>query len=138
MRLLGVLALALVVSCGGSTSTNAGTGPADAGDEAAAPDFSLTMSSNGQTVAARVGQTIVIRLGWIGSNDGYDDPTVSSAAVTFVGATMPRAQNPGGPTVDYHFLAASAGSAVIQFVFRGQDGGAVPAAAFSLTVNVSN
>src|SRR5258707_15189651 len=123
MRRPGFLALALAVSCGGSTSTNAGNAagaePADAGDQAAAPDFSLTSGSNGQTVAARVGQTIVIRLGWIGPVDGYDGtpPMISSAAVTFVGATFPMAQNPGGPTEDFHFLAARAGSAVIQMTF---------------------
>jgi hypothetical protein len=114
------LLLALALSCGGETSSEAG-----------APDVNLTAGSDGQTVAARAGQNIAIRLGTVGPGN-YGDPVISSPAVKFVDMTFPPTQNPGGPTQDYRFLAESAGSAVIRIAHTVQP------KTFSVTVNVSN
>jgi len=97
----------------------------------------LTGPDSGQAVALHAGQHVTIRLQSIGPY-GYGDPAISSLSVTFVGVTYPMMQNPGGPTKDYRFLAASTGSAVIHIGYIGPDGDEVPSRAFNATLNVSN
>jgi len=122
MRALPVsFLLALLLSCASVGST----------------DMNLTGSDSVQTVGLHAGQHVTIRLQSIGPN-GYGDPAISSPAVTFVGVTFPTMQNPGGPTKDYRFLAASTGSAVIRIGYIGPDGNEVPSRAFNATLNVSN
>ena len=136
MRVLPVLSfLALLLSCASAApSSETGGGSPTAVDST---DMNLTGSDSGQAVALHAGQHVTIRLQSIGPN-GYGDPAISSPSVTFVGVTYPMMQNPGGPTKDYRFLAASTGSAVIRIAYIDPDGNEAPSRAFNATLNVSN
>ncbi|HTQ05022.1 MAG TPA: hypothetical protein VMI54_14255 [Polyangiaceae bacterium] len=64
-------------------------------------------------VTAKPADEIDLTLHTIGPGNYVETPSVSSPAVSFLDASYPAAQNPGGPTQLFRFDAVSSGTAVI-------------------------
>jgi hypothetical protein len=89
----------------------------------------LSRDNNGQSVRANLGQEIKIKLNTIGHGE-YGSPQVSCSVVKFEGSAADPLLNPGGPTQDYYFRAASEGEAHIQIPHSGSN------PAFAVTIRV--
>jgi hypothetical protein len=79
-------------------------------------DILLSSSDDGRTVAAQVGDTIVVALDVVGPSY-FGTPVLSSASVRFVGEAdqLPSQPNPGGfKTQRYTFEAVATGRAEIR------------------------
>lgn len=102
----------------------------DTSSGSAQPVLSLNRASDGQHVAATVGQRIELTLQTIGPGQ-YEMPQISSPAIRFVSVTWPREQNPGGPTQVFRFDAAAEGKAEIQIPHSDSN------ATFRITIQIT-
>ena len=98
-------------------------------------EMHLNRANDGQHVAAKVGQPIVVTLQTIGGGH-YGTPHLSSRAVRFESSVYPPPpkQNPGGPTQVYRFTAVAEGEARIDIPHTGSN----PAVAFTIQVKKSD
>lgn len=83
----------------------------------------LGVDSRSQSIIARVGQDVEVRLGNVGPAIYESPPMISSNVVTYIGVDVVPPFNPGGPTQRFSFKAAGRGRAVI--TFRRTLGGAL-------------
>ena len=90
----------------------------------------LNRANEGQSVSAKVGQSIVITLQTIGPGQ-YGAPQVSSQSIRFESSSFPAKQNPGGPTQVYRFTAVAEGEAKIEITHSDGNG------TFELTIQVA-
>lgn len=70
----------------------------------------LTLSDDGSSVEAVVGEKIDVTLGTVGPGE-YGTPSMSSGSVRFLSVSLAPVQTPAGPTQVFHFVAEAAGSA---------------------------
>lgn len=81
-----------------------------------AADSILGVPADGEphAVVAHVGQEIDITLGNVGPGT-YENPAISSGAVTFLAVDVVPPFTPAGPTQRFRFKAAATGVAVLNF-----------------------
>lgn len=72
----------------------------------------VNSSAQGQTLQARSGQAIDLKLQTIGPGH-YGDPQLSSGAVRFDGMDYSKDPVPAGPTQFFHFHAVESGHATV-------------------------
>jgi len=75
----------------------------------------------GKTVLVRVGQSLDLKLQTIGPGEYASPPTISSAAVRFLGVSLIGPPVPAGVTQRFSFQAVAPGSAIIVFRHTGQN-----------------
>jgi len=73
----------------------------------------------GRTLSVAVGQHLDVTLQTLGPGEYAAPPTISSAAVSFLGDTLVGPPVPAGPTQVFRFRADLAGQAVVTFRHTG-------------------
>jgi hypothetical protein len=68
-----------------------------------------------QAVAVPVGQAFSVTLGNVGPAQYASPPLISSPSIAFLGVDVVPPFNPGGPTQQFRFRAASPGLAIVSF-----------------------
>ena len=68
-----------------------------------------------RTVAAHVGEEVVVTLQTVGPGEFASPPSVSSPSVRFVDVSQAEVVVPAGPTQRFRFVAVSRGRAVVTF-----------------------
>ena len=96
------------------------------------PEGILALNGATSPITVKVGQVMQITLQTVGPGH-YEDPTISSSAVTFIGTVPPDFQPPAGPRQVFQFEAASSGQASISIKHTGGIGDTPP---FQMTIVV--
>lgn len=81
----------------------------------------LEANQRGQTIGARVGQEVDVRLGTVGPGEYDSIPAVSSSAVRFLDAAFVGPPIPSGPQQLFRFTAQTSGVAIITFRHTGMN-----------------
>jgi len=80
-----------------------------------------TYGSPNRTLTVAVGQQLDVTLQTVGPGEYATPPTVSSAALSFLGDSLVGPPIPAGPTQLFRFRAEQAGRAVLTFRHTGND-----------------
>jgi hypothetical protein len=92
-------------------------------------ELSLDNGDNGRVLSVRPRDEIHVTLQTIGPGE-YELPSVSSAAVVFLGVSLLTPPNPGGPRQLFQFRVVAVGHADISIPHTGQN------PRFGITVDV--